>query len=83
VLTRQDQLDLLPIDDLHEVAWNKQAFDHLVLDANYKKVILALTEANRASNDETFDDFIHGKGQGLVILLHGASGAGKTLTAET
>ena len=28
-------------------------------------------------------DFIAGKGQGLVILLHGPPGVGKTLTAET
>jgi SpoVK/Ycf46/Vps4 family AAA+-type ATPase len=27
-------------------------------------------------------DIVEGKGQGLVILLHGASGTGKTLTAE-
>jgi SpoVK/Ycf46/Vps4 family AAA+-type ATPase len=27
-------------------------------------------------------DIIHGKGQGLIILLHGAPGVGKTSTAE-
>ena len=33
-------------------------------------------------DDQTFD-IIEGKGQGLVILLHGPPGVGKTLTAET
>lgn len=28
-------------------------------------------------------DVVEGKGQGLVILLHGPPGVGKTLTAET
>ena len=28
-------------------------------------------------------DFVEGKGRGLVILLHGTSGVGKTLTAES
>lgn len=29
-----------------------------------------------------FDDFVQGKGQGLVINLFGNPGVGKTLTAE-
>lgn len=28
------------------------------------------------------DDIIAGKGNGLIILLHGSPGTGKTLTAE-
>jgi ATP-dependent Lon protease len=28
-------------------------------------------------------DFMDGKGQGLIILLHGGPGTGKTLTAES
>lgn len=30
-----------------------------------------------------FDDFIAGKGQGLVACLHGPPGSGKTMTAES
>jgi SpoVK/Ycf46/Vps4 family AAA+-type ATPase len=30
-----------------------------------------------------FWDLVEGKGKGLVILLHGPPGVGKTLTAET
>jgi hypothetical protein len=32
-------------------------------------------------SDEEFDDFIEGKGRGLIFLLHGEPGLGKTLTA--
>jgi len=32
--------------------------------------------------NEEFDDIIKGKGQGLVVVLHGPPGSGKTLTAE-
>lgn len=32
--------------------------------------------------DDSFDDFVSGKGRGLVVLLHGSPGVGKTLTAE-
>jgi len=31
---------------------------------------------------DAFDDIIQGKGQGIIILLHGEPGVGKTLTAE-
>ena len=41
-------------------------------------------EADKASEvPDLLPDFVEGKGQGLVILLHGASGVGKTLTAES
>jgi ATP-dependent 26S proteasome regulatory subunit len=31
---------------------------------------------------EKMNDIIRGKGNGLIILLHGSPGTGKTLTAE-
>lgn len=34
------------------------------------------------SGGAKFDDFVRGKGQGLVINLFGSPGVGKTLTAE-
>ncbi|KAK4201840.1 hypothetical protein QBC40DRAFT_323006 [Triangularia verruculosa] len=34
-------------------------------------------------SDDDFDDFIAGKGKGLIFLLHGKPGLGKTLTAES
>ena len=35
-------------------------------------------------NDDTIGtDFMDGKGEGLIVLLHGGPGTGKTLTAES
>ena len=40
----------------------------------------SLVEAHNSNLD--FDDFVQGKGQGLVINLFGPPGVGKTLSAE-
>lgn len=70
-----------PSDDLFE--------KKLQLKSDYKKMISALVK-NHASINEAPDaskksvkDLVEGKGKGLVILLHGPPGVGKTLTAET
>lgn len=39
-------------------------------------------DAQRQGLEMRDQDFIHGKGRGLIILLHGAPGVGKTATAE-
>ncbi|KAH1744791.1 hypothetical protein KXV31_000632 [Aspergillus fumigatus] len=58
-------------------------FDMLVILEDKKKVIKSLTESRvRATTEGKFDDIIEGKGQGVIILLHGPPGVGKTLTAE-
>lgn len=41
----------------------------------------ARTSRNEQSKDREFD-VVKGKGKGLIILLHGAPGVGKTSTAE-
>lgn len=38
-------------------------------------------EKEVVDSDDDFDDFIAGKGKGLIFLLHGEPGLGKTLTA--
>ena len=77
------------IDDVEDVR-NSSGFDDLVLPPGHKDTVEALvnrhsrgtrtvdirTEAN------TSMDLITGKGKGLIILLHGAPGVGKTSTAE-
>ena len=39
-------------------------------------------ESHAHSEKKNIDDVIQGKGKGLVAILHGPSGVGKTLTAE-
>ena len=63
------------------MSWNKQAFRHLVIDEEIKDIIQALVTSKLETDQTT--DFIQGKGNGLIILLHGGPGTGKTFTAES
>ena len=69
-----------PVDDIRAAAFNSQSFSSLILPASYKKQILSLVSIHGDARLK-FDDLIHGKGKGMVFLLHGAPGLGKTLTA--
>lgn len=71
----------LNVEQFHPVNWNKKAFDQLVLDTKTKELITALIDV-QTSDNKKMDDIITGKGNGLIILLHGSPGTGKTLTAE-
>ncbi|KAE9581425.1 hypothetical protein CGMCC3_g2513 [Colletotrichum fructicola] len=71
----------LEVDKFHPVAWNKDAFKRLVLDEKTKEMIYALVDIQTAT--KRMDDIITGKGNGLIVLLHGSPGTGKTLTAES
>jgi SpoVK/Ycf46/Vps4 family AAA+-type ATPase len=66
--------------DLTPVEFKKKAFEKLVIKREYKNTVQALV-STYAENYEKFQDLVEGKGRGLVILLHGAPGTGKTLTA--
>lgn len=73
--------------DLRAIEWNAQCFDQLVLDAGTKRTVQALvsvhsTPPRGAGSAGKFDDIVKGKGQGVVCVLHGPPGVGKTLTAE-
>ncbi|KAF2194117.1 P-loop containing nucleoside triphosphate hydrolase protein [Zopfia rhizophila CBS 207.26] len=58
-------------------------FENVRISDKKKAIIQALTKSylNRRP-DNFFNDFIEGKGRGLVLLLHGPPGVGKTLTAK-
>ncbi|KAI9814408.1 MAG: hypothetical protein M1827_003264 [Pycnora praestabilis] len=70
------------IDRVREVELNVKAFDQLILAESQKQLVLAMVEAH-VEDDDSYDDIIQGKGKSLIILLHGAPGVGKTLTAES
>lgn len=69
------------IDGLADIVWNEDAFKKLVIDETRRKLIHALVRSHR-QDDASFDDIIENKGKGLVGLLSGSPGVGKTLTAE-
>ncbi|KAG8738110.1 hypothetical protein FRC10_007277 [Ceratobasidium sp. 414] len=73
------------IDCLSPIDFNSDAFGHLVLDENYKQLVLAFVNAytkKDKENNTLVSDVVKGKGGGVVMLLHGGPGTGKTLTAE-
>ncbi len=51
------------------VVWNREAFDSLVVDGETKELVKALVTNQITKEKGT--DLIEGKGNGLVILLHG------------
>jgi hypothetical protein len=52
----------------------------LVIDKDHREIVTSLVSSYTSGNFR-FSDFVKGKGRGLVILLHGSPGTGKTLTA--
>lgn len=53
-----------------------------MLPPDQKDLIMSFVES-QIQNHQTFDDVIQGKGKGIVMLLSGPPGVGKTLTAES
>ena len=70
------------IDQLSPIEWNNDCFDQLVLPETQKHLVQALVAEHAQSTGKAFDDVIKGKGKGLIFVLHGPPGVGKTLTAE-
>ncbi|OAG06722.1 uncharacterized protein CC84DRAFT_1142712 [Paraphaeosphaeria sporulosa] len=65
----------------------KGAFDRLVLEEGHSSMIVSLIAQHFRDKKSTTGkreefDIVRGKGKGLIILLHGAPGVGKTSTAE-
>ncbi|KXH29519.1 hypothetical protein CSIM01_06252 [Colletotrichum simmondsii] len=71
----------IDVDQIRDVAWNDHAFNSLVADEDMKTLILALVTNQIDAKSGT--DVIDNKGNGLIMLLHGSPGTGKTFTAES
>jgi ATP-dependent protease Clp ATPase subunit len=86
----------LCVDDIKDITRTdeerKRGFKDLVIPLNYRQMLLALVENHARGSAKVQGmessalghmDLVAGKGNGLIILLHGPPGAGKTSTAET
>lgn len=69
------------MDYCRPVEWGNDAFNSLVLEPRKKNLVYSLV-AQHTLGTKTFDDIVIGKGKGLIGLLSGRPGCGKTLTAE-
>ena len=70
------------IGSVLDIVYSGSAFESLVLPEDHKELILALAES-QVQHRDSFDDVIQGKGKGMIMLLSGPPGVGKTLTAES
>ncbi|KAK8003629.1 shuttle craft [Apiospora arundinis] len=77
------------------LAARESGFEDLSIPTKHRKLLISLVD-NHAIRDDNSDDLarmnpkpptqldlVRGKGLGLIILLHGPPGSGKTSTAET
>ncbi|KAI1844688.1 hypothetical protein JX265_007053 [Neoarthrinium moseri] len=69
------------VDHIQDVQWDQDAWNSLVTGEKEKLVLQSLVTSHQFSAKAR--DQTQQKGKGLVVLLHGTPGSGKTLTAET
>lgn len=88
MLSADSTLEKLDIAYFSEPKFNTSIIDTLVMKESLKSMIKALTISytQSSSSPEHFKgpwaaDFVAGKGEGLLFLLHGSPGVGKTYTA--
>ncbi|KAF0322177.1 ATPase [Colletotrichum asianum] len=78
------------VHNLYEPEFNENMISHLVMSESRLKTLKALsksfarvTQTEEVLTDKRWSaDFVRGKGNGLIFLLHGKPGVGKTCTAE-
>ncbi|KAM0186097.1 hypothetical protein ACHAPI_011875 [Fusarium lateritium] len=79
---RENKWELFHIDAIKEISYDTEAFDNLILPDDQKQQLLSLVRVHE-DDGFSFDDLIKGKGKGVIFLLYGEPGLGKTLTAES
>lgn len=71
----------------------QQSFEDLILQEEHKQLVQSLvrthstgvkptTESVGLGKNDRREDLVRGKGKGVIILLHGVPGVGKSSTAE-
>ena len=67
------------VENADDISWSESVFTKLEIDTAIKDNIQALVESHNIDSD--VNGQISKKGKGLVVILHGPPGIGKTLTA--
>jgi hypothetical protein len=67
------------VDFILPVNWKKDAFSSLILPEPQKRLLQGLVTGHAYPDSARDESRL--KGKGLVVLLHGSPGSGKTLTA--
>jgi hypothetical protein len=57
------------IADITDICWNPEPFERLLIDEKKKTALANLASHHIQESGRSFDDFVSGKGRGLVILL--------------
>jgi hypothetical protein len=70
------------LDLIQSVEYSGSAFNALLLPTELKATLLSLVEVHTNKHLQ-FGDLVQDKGKGMIFLLHGEPGTGKTLTAES
>ena len=81
----------ISVDGVQPIQWNKSAYERLVLPSATKELVRALVTVRTSQRGVKHGlgstgkrvDIVAGKGNGLIMLLHGGPGTGKSLTAES
>ncbi|KAH8885810.1 P-loop containing nucleoside triphosphate hydrolase protein [Thozetella sp. PMI_491] len=74
---------MVNFNHLSEIVFNGDPFRSLQFPSHRKQFIHRLVEGFQKGKGGSYDDVIEGKGKGLIFLLYGPPGLGKTLTAES
>jgi hypothetical protein len=58
------------VADIEEIKWFSAPFDCLTLSDKQRETIMAVIETETSYDpDYEFDDFVNGKGRGVIVLL--------------
>ncbi|KAH7169102.1 P-loop containing nucleoside triphosphate hydrolase protein [Fusarium sp. MPI-SDFR-AT-0072] len=78
-----DEEAMLTVSTVNCFSIERKAVNNLVIDEAEKRLLVGFVGATKNGQLQQFDDFVHGKGKGLVMLLCGPPSTGKTFTAES
>ncbi|RVD84977.1 uncharacterized protein DFL_003312 [Arthrobotrys flagrans] len=89
-ILRERKFAKIDVSYVKDISVDSNPFGELKLKSGYKELVQSLVDSHFKKNKihkesqklRTNQDLILGKGAGLIILLHGVPGVGKTATAE-